>query len=757
MFSEGRRSGGNALRWPPLTGWLKKCEAASSVRLNSAVSPAVPVATRISASYAVTALRRHWGRWLLGLLAVLAVTGWAAITFLLDPWLQRTLEQKVSTGSQGRYQLRIGSLRTSLLRRRAEVSRVHLRTVAAGPDSARLPRLELALGRVLVEEVGLWALLRGQEVPIGSLLLDSVAVNLARLPETTDSRPLYEQLPGKGLRVAYLTVRHLTGRFGPATQPTGRVAEADLTVRDLRLSAAGAADSARVGYAAAVAGRARGLLAQVPDHSVSLHRLRFATTAQQVVADSVTIHPTQAISSRRSTSIRVSLALPQLVLRGVDAAALSRRRFRVDTLGFRAPRLALTLPATPPPPFHELLAPYLRECRLGALVATGGQMRVMGTDLAPAVAEVFLTGTGFSVLPYKPPGASIFYARAWQLRTGRATATVNAPYYNLSWQGLRADTKAQKLALRQVTVVPTMSVVGMARRKGHQAAHLTGRVPEVTLTGLDFGAAANRYQLRAGTLTIARPRISTRSDGRFPENPEISHVTPEAMRQVPFIIGLDRFIIREVTITTQYRSPREAQPGILQINHLTGTLRNVSNDPARMNAAHPLTGTATGRLQGECRARVTIRANVLDPAGRHTVSGTFYSAPLAILNSMTVPTRGIRFRSGTIGQIRFHMQLDLQAARGTMWARYTDLKLQRLNRQNKPGLLHRVETTVINGVFIRDNNPRQPGQELKTGSMHSGRERRYSVFTLWRQGLVSGLLNSAGVPKPLAKKLSEGE
>ncbi|MFD2785535.1 AsmA family protein [Hymenobacter rubripertinctus] len=717
----------------------------------------MPVASHISASRAASALRRHWGRWAVGLLAVLVVGVWAAVTFLLDPWLQRQLEEKARTASQGRYQLRVGSLRTSLLRRRAEVGQVHLRTVSAGPGSARLPRLEFTLGRVLVEEVGVWALLRGQEVPIGSIRLDSVAVDLARLPQTTDPRPLHERLPGKGLRVKYLMVRHLTGQFGPPARPTARLARADLTARDLRLSAAGAADSARVGYAASVAGQLRGVLAQVPGHALSLRGLRFATTARQLVVDSVAVHPNQAISGRRSANIRVSLGLPRLVLRGLDAAALSRRRFRADTLAVRAPRLALTLPATAPPAFHELLAPYLRECRLGALVATGGRLRVAGTDLAPAVARVFLTGTGLQVLPYQPPGASIFYAQAWQLRTGRATATLNAPYYHLSWLGLKADTRAGKLALRQLTIVPTLSVVGLARRKGHQAAHLTARVPALRLTGLDFGAAANRHELRAGALTVAHARISTRSDGRFPENPEISHITPEALRQVPFLFGLDQLIIHQATITTHYRAPREAQPGILQINDFGGTLRNVSNDPARMSAAHPLTGRATGRLQGKCRVRVMVRANVLDPAGRHTVSGTFYSAPLAILNSMTIPTRGIRFRSGTIGQIRFRMQLDQQAARGTMWAGYTNLKLQRLNRENQPGLLHRVETTLLNGIFIRDNNPRQPGQELKTGRMHSARKRRYSVFTLWRQGLVSGLLNSAGVPAPLAKKLSEGK
>ncbi|MBT9393627.1 hypothetical protein KLP40_10680 [Hymenobacter sp. NST-14] len=714
----------------------------------------MPVLSHFAASRVGSGLRRHWGRGLLGVLAGLAVTIWAAVTFLLDPWLQRTLEQQVRTASQGRYQLRIGHLRTSLLRQRAEVRRVQLRTV--GTDSARRPRLALALGRVLVEDVGLWALVRGREVPIGRLRLDSVAVSLDRLPQADDPRPLHEQLPGAGLRVQYLTVRHLTGRIGPATQPAGRLARADLTVRDLRLSAAGAADSARVGYAASVAGRARGLVAQVPGHTVSLGRLRFATTVRQLVLDSVAIHPTQPINNRRSAALRVSLALPQLVLRGLDAAALGRRRFRADTLGFRRPHLALTLPATPPPPFHELLAPYLRECRLGALVATSGRLRVAGTGLAPAADRVQVRGSGLRVLPYRPPGTSIFYAEAWRLRTGRATATLDAPYYHLSWQQLRADTRARRLELQQVAVVPTRSVVALARGKGHQVAHLTARLPVVRLVGLDFAAAANGHQLRAGTLTMDHPRISTRSDGRFPENPAVSHITPEALGRLPFQFGLDEFRIRGGTITTQYRAPRQAQPGILQISRFAATLRNVSNDPARMRAARPLTGEATGLLQGECWARITLRANVLDPTGRHTVSGTFYAAPLAILNSMTVPTRGIRFRRGSIAQIRFRMQLDQRAARGTMWARYSDLKLQRLNRRNQPGVLHRVQTTLINGLVIRDNNPRRPGQALKSGSMHSGRERHYSVFTLWRQGLVSGLLNSAGVPKPLAKKLSEG-
>ena len=34
------------------------------------------------------------------------------------------------------------------------------------------------------------------------------------------------------------------------------------------------------------------------------------------------------------------------------------------------------------------------------------------------------------------------------------------------------------------------------------------------------------------------------------------------------------------------------------------------------------------------------------------------------------------------------------------------------------------------------------------------RKLRFSVFTLWRQGPISGLLNSAGVPGKLTQKLN---
>ncbi|RSK48821.1 AsmA family protein [Hymenobacter rigui] len=710
-----------------------------------------------SALTVTSAPRHHWGRWLVIGILLLAVLGWAGLTFWLDPWLQRTAEQQVRTVSHGRYQLRIGRLRTHLWPLGAEARNIHLRTVASTPDSLKLPRVELAVRRLRIAGVSWGALLRRSEVPVDSIALDSATVQLSRLPAGVGAEPLYRRLPVAGLRIGRVGIRHLRVRYGPASRPVLQVADASLESQDIRLRAAGAADSGRIGYAGSVAAVVRGVLAQVPGHTIGLRQLRASSTARRLLLDSLLIHPHQPITARRSPVIRVSLTVPRLALTGVDGAQLTRRRFQADSLQVTSPRLAFTLPAQKPPSLHEVLKLYLQVCRLQTIAVSDGSVRVAGTELAPAVADVQLRGTTIQILPHPSRPVGMYYARRWQLQTGRATATLNAPYYHLSWQVLRADTRAGQLQLTDVLVLPTMSVVELARRKGHQAAHVSVRLPEMELMGFDYPAAINRAELRATTLAIRNARVSTRSDGRFPINPAISRVTPEALGRVPFRFAVRQLQVSQATLTMIYRAPRQAGPGTMQITRFGGTLRNLSNDPARMNAAHPLTGEATGWLQNQCRARLVLRANLLDPSGYHTIRGTFGAAPLAILNSMTVPTRGLRFRSGQIQQIRFRMTLDKTAARGTMWGRYSDLKLERLNRQNRPGVFHRIETTLINGLAIRDNNPRKPGKALETGTVLSDRERRYSVFSLWRQGLVSGLLNSAGVPRILSKKLSEAE
>lgn len=86
-----------------------------------------------------------------------------------------------------------------------------------------------------------------------------------------------------------------------------------------------------------------------------------------------------------------------------------------------------------------------------------------------------------------------------------------------------------------------------------------------------------------------------------------------------------------------------------------------------------------------------------------------------------------------------------------MQARYTNLRFELYKYQDgelKKPLLTRLKNGAVN-LVIRDNNPR-PGSRFVGGDMTSRRDLRSSVFSARRQGLMAGLLYSAGVPQKMA-------
>ena len=66
-----------------------------------------------------------------------------------------------------------------------------------------------------------------------------------------------------------------------------------------------------------------------------------------------------------------------------------------------------------------------------------------------------------------------------------------------------------------------------------------------------------------------------------------------------------------------------------------------------------------------------------------------------------------------------------------------------------------IKSKIANKLIIPDANPEKPGAALRVGRIESKRERRYSVFALWKQGLVSGAINSIGLRAEKARKMSE--
>jgi hypothetical protein len=501
--------------------------------------------------------------------------------------------------------------------------------------------------------------------------------------------------------------------------------------------------------------------ASVAAHALSWAGLRLATRAGTLDLRSVRIRP-PAPGQGKPGAVRVDLTLPRLALTGLDAAALQRQHFKAASLVVTNPRLNFTPPKKSPPPVWKLLSKFLSRSDLAQLRVQSADVQIGGLRHSPQVFGLNLTGRAIRIdsLAARTPGR-IAYARAWQGSSGLVTAPFDPPYYRATSQTTRFDTDARTFRFERMTLTPKYSPVGMNLHKGYQAPAITMTVASLTASGLDFAGLVRNADFRLAQLTAESPVVRIASDGRGPINPNLSKVSPEEMLKLPVIVDVRRFDIRNGTLYSSYRSPLTPIPGTMSINRFNSRFLNLSNDPRRQTAATPLTGTASTYLQNQCRLDVQLTMYLLDPKGRHHVWGAFGPGPFAMLNSMTVPTRLVKFKSGDVRRMRFDFWADRQGVKGTTWTEYSGLQMTLLSYQDeeeavKKSLLSRIKSKVVNVVVIRDQNPRKGGK-LVTGEMTSTREPRFSVFTLWRQGVVSGLFNNVGVPQKIAQKLSESK
>ncbi|MCB2377476.1 hypothetical protein LGH70_07780 [Hymenobacter sp. BT635] len=696
------------------------------------------------------------------MLLLLVLLGLSAL--LLDPWLRRTLEQQVARKSQGRYQLRIGDLHTSLLTGTLRLQNIRLRPAADSGlwQQAKLPRLLADVREVRLTGIGLLALVRGAEVPIDTVLVAGTQLRVLQLPAPDSAaRPLHEQLPKflDGIRVGYLGLLNVQAAYGPGRVPVASVRQASFTAQDILLSKAGAADSQRVGYAAAFAGQLRRGVATMARHRLLVGNARFSSAQQQLTVDSLRIRSVDDIRQQGQT-VRVRLLLPRLQVGGLSATDLRARRLLPDSVVLTRPWLALALPSQPPPALHTVLAPYFTRASLGQLRVRGGTLHLPATTPRPRIQDIRLQAEAVLLTAAGAQDPTrIWYAKAWELRTGRVQTAVSAPVY---WLGIRSTellTRTGKMQARGITIRPTMTPAALARYKGHQTPHITVQATQFDVAGFDYAAFARQSSLLAQTLQLQGLRVLIAGDGRFALNPKTSLVTQESLAKLPVRLNVRRMQLRNAYVATSYVGPTTGQTGNILFSRINVTLQNVTNDPRLMTAATPLVARASGWLQNSWYASANFRIPVLDPAGRHSGEGTFGPASITLLNTMTEPTRLVRFESGNVHRATVRFRGSRQQITGTMRAEYSDLKLTLLSKNGGPDqktLLSKVSSKLLNGIVIRDENPRGLGPDrLKVGVMDSRRDVRVSVFSLWRQGLVSGLLHSIGAPQKMAQSISE--
>ncbi|MCC2544843.1 DUF748 domain-containing protein [Hymenobacter sp. BT175] len=714
----------------------------------------------------------RWLAWLLGIGLVLGVATVVGVRFVsqrLDPWLRQALEKQVHELYGGAYRLRIDHLQTNLVGRSCLLRGVHL-----APDPAArpllagqlpLPRLKVDMETVEVRGIGLRVLFDPQVVPVGEVLITSTKAHLASWqPGQMQLPQLHELLPPQlaGLRIGQVKLDDVQATYGETRPAPLAARRLDLVAHDVLISPAGAADTQRLAYAADWGLRARGITAQVPDHKVTLAAARYSTTDGRFVADSLSL----ASELRHGMAVKGTAQLRRLLVSGVQPRPwLERGQLHADSVRFQQANLRINSTSsykdvTRLPTLHrELrrLLPGLQSCRVRHLTLNQAHLQLRLPELQPVVENISLRGSDLRLdsTAWQDP-ARLLYARSWQASTGPAQALVDAPFYRLRYQHLRLNTKGGRCRVEGLELVPELAPAAFAARKRYFIPRLQAKVGEVEARGVDFAGFLRTGAIAARQVEASHSRLAVYSDLRRPWAPGPSILTPETLGQLPFTYALAQVKVRDAALHYTQYSRTGTEPGVLTISQLNGTIRNLSNQPG--------TGTtvfqASGRLQDTCPIQATLTTDLRRGRGAHQLKGTLGAIEFAALNPYVEPTNKVRFEGGQTQRITFDFHFDQERGRGPVVALYTGLKVKVLNPvegDKKVGILALLTSRLANTFVLRDSNPQRANWDVRTADVRVERNRQRSVFWLWRQSLVNGLLINFGVLPEVAGTLCERE
>jgi len=582
---------------------------------------------------------------------------------------------------------------------------------------------------------------------VGGRLLDRSSSSVT---EAGTSRPLWEYLPSKlhSVQLDNLLVSDLQAQSGAAR----RLGIGMLLLRGLRI--ARPTETQRTPYQLAAAFLQTAYV-RTRDYQGTIRRATFFAQRGRLRLDSVQLGPAPN-GSRPHRDATVRFRAARVYLAGLQPTALLRRQLRADSFQLTRPQLLLaSAPSAPDQPSATASASDAPSCQLGYVRVLDGWLGATG-ESAGSVRQIMISGTGVQ-FGQTSTGTSRLTARTWVARTGRGSCVVGAPFYQLQYSSLLASSQRGGLQLTNLTLVPRLSRAEFARHKRYATPRFVVQVPRVHVWGLDYDAL-QQGTLQAQEVLAKQPNLSIFRDKRYPVHPWPSRVTPEEVSKLSMRFNVRRVRIAGANVRYTELTPPGRELGTIRFADFQGTFTNLSNDPRRMDAAHPAVLRLTTKLQARCLLRATFWLNLHDPNGAHRMQGTLGPAPLAILNSYLVPSRSVRFDEGNVQHINIQARFNRQGAQGTMLVAYNQLKFTLLTQQKpakRTNLFTKASSGLLNGILLRDENPRKPGGPLVPGSMQVQRDRRHSVFTLWKQSLITGLLTSFGISTKVAQKVAQ--
>ncbi|MEJ8756498.1 hypothetical protein WG947_05795 [Pontibacter sp. H259] len=339
-----------------------------------------------------------------------------------------------------------------------------------------------------------------------------------------------------------------------------------------------------------------------------------------------------------------------------------------------------------------------------------------------------------------------YYAKGMAFETGEAGYTLPDGTYRFVVGALKANTADGTLNLGNVKITPLLTYSQMARRERKAISRVRLTIPEINASGVDYKVHSRYNNLIAKLVVIKELKLNAYMDKKNYVQRGYKPLPHDLLQKLKTGLTIKQLEVKQMYARYEELAPEATKTGVITIQDLNASIKNITNDKNLMSGKNPATALVRGSINGNAPLKATIRINLLDPGGRHTLEGTFGPANPVTLNTILEPTAFISIKEGRLLKSDFRIELTGTLATGNLNLRYQNLKVDILSKDEDKRQIFRKKllSKLANKVVIKSDNPKK-GESLRPGPINVVRSKKRSVISYWKDCIVSGFRSAAGV------------
>ncbi|NDK54373.1 AsmA family protein [Pontibacter fetidus] len=404
-------------------------------------------------------------------------------------------------------------------------------------------------------------------------------------------------------------------------------------------------------------------------------------------------------------------------------------------------------------PLHKMLQGIAKNLHINRIQLQNGTIRIKEGRKAKTD-KIYAANFTIEVEDLRLDSASFYdrnrayYAKNLALESGEVGYSLPDGTYKLQAGAVKANTADGTLNIGDFKVLPLLKYSEMARREGKAISRIKLTVPEINVSGVNYSTHSRYSNLAAKRVVIKNPSLSAYMDKKNYVQRGEKPLPHDLVQQLKTGLTIARLNVQNMQVRYEELVPEATQTGKLTIENIQASIRNISNDKNLMSGKTPAVAHVRGSINGTAPIKATIRLNLLDPGGYHTLKGSVGPANAATLNPILEPTAFISIKEGRIQKSDFSIELNRTKATGNLNLYYSNLKVDVLSKDEdkRQTFRKKILSKIANKVVLKSDNPKE-GESLRPGPINVARSRKRSVISYWKDCLLSGFRSAAGVEK----------